>query len=137
MRFAFVVVAAFSWSACGVFAKPDVTTAQLEEDIARLVKVASKLDKAWPWQAPIPEIEAVAAHGKAAGPLLASQLKFYSHLQGADEWDLHAEQQVALALCQIYAVQPESGHTVYGIRSNDKANESVRSFWRTTVGLPK
>jgi hypothetical protein len=44
---------------------------------------------------------------------------------------------VALALCEIYAVRPESGRSVYGVRAKEKDNESVRSYWRAKVGLPK
>jgi hypothetical protein len=139
VRIAFIALAVLAWSACSVVAQPEQSTdLRIQKDIARLVEAARKLDTAWPWQAPIPETEAVVAHGKAAGPALASQLKYSSQEQwGTETWDLHVEQQVALALCEIYAVRGESGRTVYGVRAKEKDNESVRSYWRAKVGLPK
>jgi hypothetical protein len=137
-RIAFIALAVIACSARAVAQSEQSIDPRIQKDIARLVEAARKLDTAWPWQAPIPETEAVVAHGKAAGPALASQLKYSSQEQwGTETWDLHVEQQVALALCEIYAVRGESGRTVYGVRAKEKDNESVRSYWRAKVGLPK
>jgi hypothetical protein len=45
-------------------------------------------------------------------------------------WDFHVEQQLELALCEIYKVLPESGKSIYGIRSLDQENESIKEFWQ-------
>ena len=39
-----------------------------EKDTSALITSAERLDKAWPWQAAIPEVDRVARHGKQAGP---------------------------------------------------------------------
>lgn len=105
---------------------------QVQQDISQLVDAASKLNTAWPWQKPMPEIKLVARHGKGAGSLLVALLKIESFDQ-KEYSNLYVEQQVALALCEIYNVHPESGKTVIGIRSSDEQNRSVRQFWEKKV----
>lgn len=105
---------------------------EIERDIAKLVAAASQLHTAWPWQAPIPEVQAVARHGMQAAPRLVRLLKFESFTQ-QEPWDLHVEQQAELALCAIYNLQPEAGKTVYSVRSTDKENRAVRQFWQRKV----
>ncbi len=118
---------------------PSTTSPEVARDVAKLVAAARKLDKAWPWQPAIPEVKTVAAHGKAAARALLAELRYVSREQWVsnDSWDLHVEQQVALALCEIYGVMPESGGTVYGIRSEEQNNEKVRKFWRRKVDSAK
>lgn len=101
-------------------------------DVRRLVEAARALDTAWPWQPAIPEVAQVAGHGAAAGPLLLRELRYGPSTEPGD-WDLHVEQQVALALCLIYGETPVSGETVWGVRSPDEKNRKVRAFWRDRV----
>jgi hypothetical protein len=118
-------------------AQPAILAAgEVQRDVASLVAAARELDTAWPWQPPLPEMAAVVAHGEAAAAELASNLHFSSKEQwGTDSWDLHVEQQVALALCEIFGVQPQAGRTVYSVRASDEANAAVRDYWRERTGL--
>lgn len=106
----------------------------IETDVARLVAAAKRLNTAWPWQAEIPEVALVARHGVAAAPALVAELRYSSEEQwGTEGWSLHVEQQVELALCRIFGVEPESGRTVFGIRSSEAQNRQVLEYWRAKV----
>lgn len=133
-----MISAALAWLSNGALAQGvQSTDAEIIADVTRLVAAARQLDTAWPWQAPVPEIAVVVAHGEAAARELASQLQYSSVEQwGTSTWDLHVEQQVALALCEIFAVQPEAGRTVYSVRAKEDDNVKVRAYWREKVGLP-
>lgn len=119
-------------AACGA---ASASAQDIEGDVRRLVEAARALDTAWPWQPAIPEVEAVARHGAAAGPALVRELR-YGPGTGPGDWDLHVEQQVALALCRIYGEAPVSGETVWGVRAADERNRRVRAFWRGRVARP-
>ena len=112
---------------------------QIQQDISRLIGAASKLHTAWPAQGLIREGDPVVRHGKRATPFLISRLRFKKGMHFDDQgWDFHVEQQIELALCKIYEVQPESGKSVYGIRSFDEENWSVTQFWeRKAASEPK
>ncbi len=106
---------------------------QIERDIAALVDAASRLDTAWPWQGPIPEVKRVARHGKTAGPRLVALLTVEKPMRFESIKNFHVEQQLELALCMIYKVAPESGKSVYGIRSSDEDNWTVKPFWESRL----
>lgn len=113
-------------------------TEDMRQDVAALVAAAKRLDTAWPWQGPLPEIDVVAKHGKRVAPLLVALLRYGSDKDYGDGvWDLHVEQQVELALCKIYGVTPESERTVYGIRSSEEANKKIKRFWQATIRRQK
>ena len=103
----------------------------LERDISGLVSAASRITASGPRAQPIPEVKLVARHGKKAAPLLLELMKFEEFSQGAS-WNLHVEQQVALALCEIYQEIPEPSRTVYGIRSGER-KVAIRKFWARKV----
>lgn len=105
---------------------------RIEADVKALVEAAHKLTTAWPWQPPIAQVATVSRHGTAAGPLLVAELRYESEAQEAP-WDIHVEQQVELALCKIYGEPAESGRTVYGVRSFERENKTVRTYWLTKV----
>jgi len=112
----------------------DALTEDKKEDVAALVAAAKRLNKAWPWQGPLQEIDRVARHGKQIALVLVSLLRYESMEQWSDgSWDIHVEQQLQLALCKIYAVAPESGKTVYGIRSFEEENRKIKQFWQSKV----
>lgn len=100
-------------------------TAQMREDVARLVQMAGKLKTLWPWQTPLPEVAVVAAHGPAVGRLLVAQL---ADNPEDDVIDWHVQQQVALALCKIYGVSEEAGH-VFMNRASAETNGRIKAFW--------
>jgi hypothetical protein len=104
----------------------------LELAVRRLVEAAETLDIAWPWRGAVPEVPEVAKYGKSAAPLLVRQLEYGPETE-AGAWNLHVEQQVALALCAVFGLEPVSGRTVYGVRSLDKEDRKVRRFWRMRV----
>jgi len=108
----------------------DALTEEMKEDVA----AAKRLNKVWPWQGPLQEIDRVARHGKQIAPALVSLLRYESMEQWSDgSWDVHVEKQLELALCKIYAVAPESGKTVYGIRSFDEENRKIKQFRQSKV----
>jgi len=110
----------------------------MEADVARLVAAAKRLNTAWPWQSEIPEVTLVARHGVTVAPALVAELRYNSEEQwGSEGWNLHVEQQVELVLCKIFGVAPESGRTVFGIRSPEAQNRKVQGYWRAKVGLNK
>lgn len=103
-----------------------------EQDIALLVREARKLEKLWPWQPPLPEVRKVAAHGKPIAPRLAALLRLDEDTDILDV-DWHVEQQVELALCEIFGIQTASGKTVFGNRSSDVENKTIKRFWEARV----
>jgi len=129
-----LVVALVFGAACAPIDSAAAVTQEMTDDVARLVAAAKQLDTAWPWQPAIPEVERVARHGPAVAPALLAELRYESEEQwGSGDWDLHVEQQVALALCRIFDVPPESGRTVFGVRATAEQNGTVREFWRARV----
>src|SRR5262245_15021980 len=102
-------------------------THNAQKDIDNLVKAARLLKTAWPWKGEIPEVNRVTRHGKIVTPALVSLLKVEKEYE--TEFDLHVEQQIELTLCRIYKEVPESGKTVYGIRSSDSENVKIKAFW--------
>jgi hypothetical protein len=119
-----------------VFGQGDARTQndQIQQNISRLIQAASKLQTSWPWQGAIPEVDRVARYGKRAGPFLVGHLQFTKGMHFDDQgWDFHVEQQIELALCKIYKVTPESGKSIYGIRSFDEENETIKPFWQEKV----
>ena len=138
MPSALVFVVLAITAGCAQFDRTPAVTSEMEADVARLVAAAKRLDTAWPWLSEIPEVALVARHGVAVAPALVAELRYKSEQQwGSEGWNLHVEQQVALALCKIFGVAPESGRTVFGIRSFEAQNRLVRAYWRTKVGLNK
>ena len=111
-------------------------TPAMKADLERLVARAEKLNTLWPWQGPIPEIQLVVRHGKAVAPSLLALLADDPDDDTVDpvvNWRL--QQQVALALCQLYGVPAECGH-VYCHRSSRERNQEVKRFWRAKIAEP-
>lgn len=134
IRCLFVSLVLAIGAACSPTDSDPTLTQEMTGDVARLVTAAKQLDTAWPWQPAIPEVEQVARHGLAVAAALLAELRYESEEQwGSGDWDLHVEQQVALALCRIFDVTPESGRTVFGIRATAEQNSTVREFWRARV----
>lgn len=105
----------------------NVLPKEAQKDIENLVKAASSLNAAWPWKGEIREVKKVARHGTIVAPTLVSLLKHEREFQV--DWDLTLEQQIELTLCRIYNIVPESGKTVYGVRSLESKNVQVKKFW--------
>ncbi len=138
MRSALVFFVLEIVAGCAQFDRTPAVTLEMKADVARLVVAAKRLNVAWPWQPEIPEVALVARHGVAVAPALVAELRYESEEQwGAEGWELHVEQQVELALCKIFGVAPESGRTVFGIRSLEAQNRMVREYWRAKIGLNK
>ena len=111
-------------------------TPAMKADLERLVARAEKLNTLWPWQGPIPEIQLVVRHGKAVAPSLLALLADDPDDDTVDpvvNWRL--QQQVALALCQLYGVPAECGH-VYCHRSSRERNQEVKRFWQAKIAEP-
>ncbi len=83
----------------------------------------------WPWQGPVPAAVEVTRVGKPASMQLVRHLRYSLDMDEDANWNLRVEQQVELVLCMIFGYQPGSGETVYGIRSSDPKNGTVRHFW--------
>jgi len=82
----------------------------MQADVDRLVQAAQQLKGTWPSQAPPPvrEVALVARHGTRVTPLLFALLSDDSNVPRDDKrWKV--QQQVTLALSQIYAEPPECG----------------------------
>ena len=104
---------------------------QEDKDIARLLKAASQLERAWEWGGPIPEVRLVARHGKKITPKL---LKLLDH--GPDAWTsehLHVDQQVQLVLCAIFNETPSHAKTIYFVKTLEEQNQKVKRFWKNRV----
>jgi hypothetical protein len=99
----------------------------MQADVDRLVARAEKLEKLWPWQPPIPEVERVARHGTRVAPLLVALLDDDPD-SGEPKREWRVQQQAALALCRIYSVSDKCGH-VYCNRATRDVNKSVKKFW--------
>src|SRR5512138_634214 len=82
----------------------------MQADVDRLVARAEKLERLWPWQRPIHEIDAVARHGTRVAPLLVRLLDDDPDSGEPQVHEWRVQQQAALALCRIYAVIDECGH---------------------------
>jgi hypothetical protein len=100
----------------------------MQADVDRLVARAEKLEKLWPWQAPIREIDNVARHGTRVAPLLVRLLDDDPDSGRPQVREWRVQQQAALALCRIYSVTDECGH-VYCNRATREVNRSVKKFW--------
>jgi len=102
----------------------------VKHDIKNLVDSAQKRTKLWPWKPAGPEVAIVAAHGKVAAPLL---VKLLVAQPDTDAKNLGVQQEVALALCEIYNVTKEAGH-IYMNRTIRKTNNRIKKFWGVKVG---
>jgi len=99
--------------------------------ITRLVSASEGLPL-WPWQGPIAEVHEVAQHGRAVAPRLLDLISYEPGVDVIDvDWPL--EQQVELALCEIYGEVPVAGRTVFGNRAADDANQAIKAFWRARI----
>jgi len=100
--------------------------------VERFVRAAREIDTAWPWrQELLPESLALVEAGPPVAVLLVPLLRYDG--PEAEDWSLGVEQETALVLCRVFDVSPESGATVYGVRSSAEANARVREFWRRRV----
>jgi hypothetical protein len=116
--------------------KPETFWQRMKADLGRLVARAETLNTLWPWQGPIPEVQLVVRHGKAVAPSLLALLADDPDDDTVDpvmNWRL--QQQVALALCQLYGVPAECGH-VYCHRSSRERNQEVKRFWQAKIAEP-
>ncbi|WP_428311776.1 hypothetical protein [Hydrocarboniphaga sp.] len=103
----------------------------IEIDIQRLVQSAHERTTLWPWKPAEPEVAIVAAHGKAAGPLLVARLAD----KPDDAEDYNVQQQLALALCKIYNESEEGGH-IFMNRASEETNNKVKAFWLSRIAEP-
>ena len=104
---------------------------QANKDIAKLLKAAGQVERAWEWQGAVPEVALVARHGKSIAPRL---LRLLDHGPDASTFDhLHVDQQVQLALCAIFGEQPRHARTIYIVRTSEKENQEVKKFWENRV----
>jgi hypothetical protein len=103
---------------------------KVNQDIKKLVEVAQKRTKLWPWKPAGPEVADVAAHGKEAAPLLVKLLVKHPDTNAKS---LGVQQEVALALCEIYGISKKEGH-VYMNRALIKTNDRIKAFWKAKVG---
>ena len=84
----------------------------MRADVDRLVRAAQQLKATWPSQAPppIPEVALVARHGRPVTALLIALLSDDPNVQAdVERWKV--QQQVSLALVQIYSESPHCGRT--------------------------
>jgi hypothetical protein len=112
--------------------QPAPPTPAMRADVNRLAARAEKLERLWPWQGAIPEVQRVVRHGKAAAPLLLALLDDDpdAGTDGVTEW--RVQQQAALALCRIFRVSEECGH-IYCNRASREANQGVKKFWSAQI----
>lgn len=116
-------------SGCGI-ASPSVAPTSMV-DVVHLMAAARARSATWPSAPPLPQVDTVARHGRAIARLIVGMLPTDSST-AADE-NARAEQQLELALCAIYGVNPEAGKTVRGAHAGWVANRAVRQFWRDRV----
>lgn len=102
----------------------------MKAEVAILVYTAQQRDKLWPWAAELSQVETVAAFGPAIAPLLLELLSANPDYDTDADWQV--EQQVALALCKIYGVNPEPGR-VYMNRATAETNAQIKPYWTHAV----
>jgi hypothetical protein len=104
---------------------------QMRADVKRLVDAAMGHEMLWPWEASMTEVHKVAAYGKAIAPMLLELL-----CNKPDEdfncVESRVQQHAALALCEIYNVQPLEGH-IYMNRALIADNDKVKAFWTEMI----
>lgn len=116
----------------GVERGPVQPTAAMKADVDRLVVRAEKLERLWPWQSPIAEIERVVRHGKQVAPLLVKLLDDDPDDPAPEAPDWRVQQQAAVALCRIFRVSEECGR-IYCNRATREVNRGVKKFWLSTI----
>ena len=111
---------------------PAQPTVAMKADVDRLVARAEKLERLWPWQSPIPEVDRVVRHGRRVAPLLVELLVDDPDNQAPEAPAWTVQQQAALALCRIYGVSDACGR-VYCNRATQDVNRGVKKFWRSKI----
>jgi hypothetical protein len=104
----------------------------MKADVNRLVARAEKVERLWPWQSPIPEVERVVRHGKRIAPLLVALLDEDPDVPSPEAPAWTVQQQAALALCRIFGVSQECGR-IYCNRATQEINRGVRIFWLSKI----
>ena len=132
MVFSLTLVATATLLIGGVQRDPVDPTAAMKADVNRLIVRAEKLERLWPWQSPIPEIDRVARHGKRVAPLLLELLDDDPDDPAPEARAWTVQQQAALGLCRIFGVSEECGR-IYCNRAAREVNKGVKKFWLSQI----
>ena len=112
---------------CSIVSSPVQNVAKENDDIAQLVRAAEKLERAYEWSGRVLAVSLVTKHGKRVA---LKRLALLDHGPKA-LFDDHivVDQQVQLALCEIFQEPPTHGRTIYFVRVLSEENQRVRKFW--------
>ena len=131
MRIGIILCAVLVVVSCSTAPRGSFDSTQADKDIAKLLKAAAQVERAWEWEGAVPEVALVARHGKQIAPRL---LKLLDHGPDASTFDdLHVDQQVQLVLCTLFGEQPRHARTIYFVRTFEKENQQVKKFWEDRV----
>jgi HEAT repeat protein len=108
-------------------------TNPMQVDVDRLVRAAENLTDTWPSQEPpaIPEVSAVARHGRAVVPLLMPLLSDDPHAE-RDRKRWTVQQQVSLTLSRIYGESSNCGR-IYCDGDPTERIARVRAGWLRVI----
>jgi hypothetical protein len=125
-----VAVTLAVFAACAVGAQSPAASAAMQAEVERLVRAAGQLTDAWRGQPapPLPEVAAVARHGRAVTPLLMALLSDDPAVE-RDRPRWKAQQQAALALVQIYELNGAPCGTNYCDRDPPERIGHVKQGW--------
>jgi HEAT repeat protein len=122
------------WSiALALLVQPTSATVTVDADVQRMVTAAQRLTGEWPAQPPpeLPEVRAVARHGRQAAPALLAPLPDVpdSNLPSSR---LKVLQQATLALGRIYSVPVHCG-IVYCDGNTLERSAPIKSWWQNRI----
>ena len=102
----------------------------LKAQVRSFLVESSKEKDIFPWKKKSDAVDKLAAVGQAVAPHLIQELKNIEEYYRGKSYDFTVQQNITMASCRIYQVQPIYGRTLYSVRSKREANAKVFQFWK-------
>lgn len=96
------------------------------------LKDSAKADDLFPWKEGSAAIVRIVRLGKPVAPYLIDRLENIQVFYDGKDFDFKIQQNITVALCRIYAIEPSLGPQVpsYGVRHSHEHNLKAFAYWR-------
>jgi hypothetical protein len=99
-------------------------------EVQLFLRDSGKEQDIFPWKGRSPAVERIVQLGTPVSAYLVESLADIQDFYDGKDFDFKVQQNITIALCRIYGMEPVFGPHSYGVRSSQDENLKVFAYWK-------